>query len=127
MTLEVKFTQEQLEKLAELLAKHLNNQPQSILFDGKGNRFDNMTIREVLSETNLSMSTRLYSMLNRAFPGYTMKQLAGVRWKNYKRVSGMVAKIYDELCRFFDSLGYQPGYNLLKYDYDKQSFYIEER
>lgn len=126
MTIELQFSQEQLETLADLLAQRLNNNPQPILSKGI-NRYDDMTVQEVLKETSFSMSVRLYSLLNRNFPGYTMKQLAGVRWKNYKRVSCMGAKSYDELCRFFDSLGYQPGYNLLKYDYDKQSFYIEER
>lgn len=126
MAIELQFSQEQLETLADLLAQRLNNNPQPILSKGI-NRYDDMTVREVIKETSFSMSVRLYSLLNRNFPGYTMKQLAGVIWKCYRRVGGMGARSYDELCRLFEKLGYEPGYNFLRYDYDKKVYYIEER
>lgn len=126
MTIELQFSQEQLETLADLLAQRLNNNPQPIRAK-EGNRYDDMTVQEVLNETSFSMSVRLYSLLNRNFPGYTMKQLAGVIWKCYRRVRGMGARSYDELCRFFEKLGYEPGHNFLRYDYDKEVYYIEER
>ena len=120
----IEFSRKDLDYLAEKIAERLNGESKPTIL---ANPFDNMTVREVIENQYACISVRLLSILGRNFPGWTMKQLAGVKWRDYKRVRGMGAKSYNELCLFFEKLNYKPGWNRLKYDYETSTFSILER
>lgn len=120
----IEFSQKDLDYLAEKIAERLNGESKPTIL---ANPFDNMTVREVIENQYACISLRLLSILGRNFPGWTMKQLAGVRWRDYEKLRGLGAKSYNELCLFFEKLNYKPGMNKLKYDGDKKAFSIIER
>ena len=119
----IEFSQNDLDYLAEKIAEKLKGESKPTTF---ANPFDNMTVREVIENQYACISIRLLSILGRNFPGWTMKQLAGVRWRDYKKLRGLGAKSYNELCLFFEKLNYKPGRNRLKYDYNTETFSIVE-
>lgn len=120
----IEFSQKDLDYLAEKIAELLNGEGKPTIL---ANPFDNMTVREVIENQYACISIRLLSILGRNFPGWTIKQLAGVQWRDYRRVIGMGAKSYNELCLFFEKLNYKPGWNRLKYNDDTETYFIFER
>ena len=124
MKIEIDLSQEVIERIVALVAEELSKHPES---HPKGNTFDNMTILEVIGKDYAVVSNRLCAILLKEFPGWTMKELAGIVWRDYKRVRGMGAKTYNELCLFFEKLNYKPGWNRLMYDRKTNSYVIFKR
>lgn len=120
----VQFTKQDLDYLAEKIAERLKGEVKQ---QELANPFDDMTIQEVLNNDYAKISIRLYTVLTNEFPGWTMKQLAGVKWRDYKRVRGLGVKTYNELCFFFEKLNYTPGWNRLMYYHKSKSYVIIER
>lgn len=120
----IEFSQKDLDYLAEKIAEKLKGESKPVRV---ANPFDNMTIDDVLEGDYSEISVRLHTVMTKEFPGWKMKDLAGLMWREYKRVRGMGAKTYNELCSFFEKLNYKPGWNRLKYDYVTKSYRIIER
>lgn len=120
----IEFSQKDLDYLAEKIVERLKGESKPVT---TLNPFDKMTINDIIHEGYASMSVRLYNILVHDFSGWTLKDLARVAWRDYKRVRGMGPRTYNELCLFFEKLNYKPGWNRLKYDHKTSSYYIYER
>lgn len=117
----IEFTQQDLDYLAEKIAERLKGERKS-----EQNPHDLMDVQQVQAK-GFVMSPRLYHILTKEFPKWKMKDLAGVRWADYKRVRGLGARTYNELCLLFARLNYKSGWNRLLYDHKTSSYYIYER
>lgn len=123
----IEFTKADLDYLAEKIAEKLKGSELTPAKE-KENIFDNMTIQQALDGNHAQMSVRCWAILHReGLASYTIKQLAGVMWRDYRRVRGIGARTYLDLCCFFSKLGYEPGWNHIKYDIHTKKYHIVQK